>query len=233
MDATYRPFEYVDENGEITGVSVEIGRAVGEQLGRPVVFKNINFDGLIVALKTGAIDLIISSMTATEERRKSIGFSDPYVKTGLAILLAKDSPVMDAEGLKDSGRRVAVRIGTTGESWCMEHLPQARLVRLDSDAACVLEVVNGSVDAWVYDQISVMNYHAQHSTRTRALLQPLREEDWAVGMRRDEGAELREAVNGALRILREEGGFSVLADQYLSSERAIMQQQGLPFVFER
>jgi ABC-type amino acid transport substrate-binding protein len=140
---------------------------------------------------------------------------------------------MDAEGLKDSGRRVAVRIGTTGESWCMEHLPQARLVRLDSDAACVLEVVNGSVDAWVYDQISVMNYHAQHSTRTRALLQPLREEDWAVGMRRDEGAELREAVNGALRILREEGGFSVLADQYLSSERAIMQQQGLPFVFER
>ena len=50
--------------------------------------RNITFDGLIPALKTGTIDLIISSMTATEERARSIDFSDPYVFTGLAILAA-------------------------------------------------------------------------------------------------------------------------------------------------
>lgn len=232
MDATYRPFEFVDDQGEITGVSVEIGRAIGRQLGREVVFKNINFDGLVVALKTGAIDLIISSMTATDERRKSIGFSDPYVRTGLSILAGAGSPVASADDLKGPGRRIAVRIGTTGESWCQEHLPEAKLVRLDSDAACVLEVVNGSVEAWVYDQISVMNYHAQHPTQTRALLKPLREEQWAVGMRRDEKEEMREAVNEALRQLRESGGFTSIADQYLSVERAFMEKQGLPFVFE-
>ncbi len=232
MDATYRPFEFVDDAGRISGVSVDIGREIGRELGREVEFRNIAFDGLITALKTGAIDLIISSMTATDERRRSVAFSDPYVKTGLSVLVAKESPVRAVEDLKQAGRRVAVRIGTTGEAWCGEHLPGAALVRLDSDAACVLEVVNGSVDAWVYDQVSIMNYHAQHPGRTRALLAPLREESWAVGARRDAPPPLLEGVNGALRRLRETGGFEAMAERHLAVERALMREQGLPFVFE-
>ena len=232
MDATYRPFEYQDSRGELTGVSVEIGRAIAAELGREVEFRNINFDGLILALKTGTIDLIISSMTANDERRKSVAFSEPYVKTGLAALVAKGSGVIDESTLRLSGRRVAVRIGTTGESWCVEHLPEAELVRLDTDAACVLEVVNGRVDAWVYDQISVMNYHAQHADQTRALLKPLREEQWAVAMRKDADETLMAGVNRALSKLRETGGFATLAEKFLARERDMMQAQGLPFVFE-
>lgn len=232
MDATYRPFEYVDEKGQITGVSVEIGRAIAKELGREVVFRNINFDGLIMALKTGSIDMIISSMTANEERRKSILFSEPYVKTGLSVLVAKGSPVQAAADLKGAGRKLAVRIGTTGETWCAQHLPEAQLVRLDTDAACVLEVVNGSVDAWVYDQISVMNYHAQHVAQTRALLAPLREEFWAVGMAKTADAALVGGVNVALKKMREQGAFGALADRFLAAERDLMKQQGLPFVFE-
>ena len=232
MDATYRPFEYVDDGGQIAGVSVDIGRAIAKELGREVEFRNINFDGLIVALKTGAIDLIVSSMTATEERRKSIAFSEPYVKTGLAVLVATGSPVVKAEDLKVPGRRVVVRIGTTGESWCQAELPEATLVRVDTDAACVLEVVNGAVDAWVYDQISIMNYHAQHAGTTRALLAPLREEFWAVGLRREAPTELLEGVNAALKKLRASGGFEALAEKHLAKERQMMREQNLPFVFE-
>lgn len=232
MDATYRPFEYVDDGGQIAGVSVDIGRAIAAELGREVEFRNIQFDGLIMALKTGAIDLIVSSMTATEERRRSVAFSDPYVKTGLAVLAATGSPVHSANDLKVPGRRVVVRIGTTGESWCQAQLPEATLVRVDSDAACVLEVVNGAVDAWVYDQISIMNYHAQHAGTTRALLAPLREEFWAVGLRKDAPPALIEGVNGALKKLRMTGGFETLAEKHLAAERQMMREQQLPFVFE-
>ena len=76
-DATYPPFEFVDKQGQISGVSIEMGREIGKALGREVIFKNINFDGLILALKTSSIDLIISSMTANDERRRSIDFSSP------------------------------------------------------------------------------------------------------------------------------------------------------------
>jgi ABC-type amino acid transport substrate-binding protein len=230
-DATYPPFEYVDEQGGIRGVSVAIGEAIAQRLGKPVEFQNINFDGLIPALQTGRIDLIISSLTASEQRRRSIDFSIPYVKTGLAILVAKDSSVRSAEDLKAPGRKLAVRIATTGEQWCREHIPGAKLVALDTDAACVLEVVNGTVDAWVYDQVSVMNYHAKHAGRTRALLAPLREEVWAVGLKKGRD-DLKTLVDEVIGRMKADGSFSRLADQYLASERDMMKAQGLPFVFE-
>ena len=68
MELAYPPFEMRDERGEPAGVSVDLARALGEQLGRAVEIQNLPFDGLIPALKTGRIDLIISSMTATPER---------------------------------------------------------------------------------------------------------------------------------------------------------------------
>jgi len=231
LDATYPPFEFVDESGKITGVSVAIGDEIGKTLGKPVEYRNMYFDGLIPALQTGQIDLIISSLTANEQRRQSIDFSDPYVKTGLSILASKNSPIQSAADLSAAGRKLAVRIATTGEQWCRTELPQAQLVALDTDAACVLEVTNGTVDAWVYDQVSVMNYHAQHPERTRALLAPLREEVWAVGLKKGR-EELKAKVNETLARLRAEKAFAKLADQYLSKEQDLMKAQGLPFVFE-
>jgi polar amino acid transport system substrate-binding protein len=230
-DATYPPFEFVDEKGRISGVSVAIAEEIGKELGKPVEFRNLNFDGLIPALQSGQIDLIISSLTANEQRRKSIDFSDPYVKTGLSILAAKDSTVMSAKDLSTPGRKLAVRLATTGEQWGRKELPEAKLVALDTDAACVLEVINGTVDAWVYDQVSVMNYHAKHPDRTRALLSPLREEVWAVGLKKGLD-DLKSQVNAAISRMKQEGAFAKLADQFLAKERDMMKSQGLPFVFE-
>lgn len=231
MDTTYPPFEFVDDKGHVSGVSVEIGREIGRAMGREVEFRSINFDGLITALKTGSIDLIISSMTANDERRKSIDFSDPYVKTGISVLVSGKSSVQKADDLKTVGRRIVTRLGTTGEMWARKELPQAQIVSLDTDAACVLEVVNGTVDAWIYDQISIMNYHDRHRDTTRALLAPLREEMWAVGLRQNE-PEMKAKINAALAKFRSDGGFAKLADKHLAKERDMMKAQGLPFVFE-
>ena len=231
MDATYPPFEFVDEKGQISGVSVEIGREIGKTAGKEVEFRNINFDGLITALRTGSIDLVISSMTANEERRKSIDFSEPYVKTGLAILAGKDAPVQSVADLQTPGRKVVVRLGTTGESWARQNLPKAEIKALDLDTACVMEVVNGHVDAWVYDQLSIMNYHAKHPEKTRALLAPLREESWAVGLQQGDAAR-KALVNETLARMRKDGSFAKLAGQFMAKEREMMKQQGLPFVFE-
>lgn len=231
LDATYPPFEFVDAQGKVTGVSVAIGDEIGKTLGKPVEYRNMNFDGLIPALQSGQIDVIISSLTANDQRRKSIDFSDPYVKTGLSILVSKDSTVQSAADLKTPGRKLAVRIATTGEQWSRAEYPQAQLVALDTDAACVLEVVNGTVDAWIYDQVSVMNYHAQQPEKTRALLAPLREEVWAVGLKKGND-ELKGKVNETLARMKREGAFGKLANEYLSKERDMMKAQNLPFVFE-
>lgn len=231
MDATYPPFEFVDEKGQIVGVSVEIGREIGKALGRKVEFKNINFDGLQTALLTGALDLVISSMSATPERRKAVDFSEPYVKTGLSVLLSKHSPIMQEADLHAPGRKIVTRLGTTGERWARDHLPKAEIKVLDSDSSCVMEVVNANVDAWIYDQISIMRYHAAHPEKTRTLLTPLREEMWAVALPRGK-AELKGKINAVLTRMRADGSFKRLADRFMAQEQKMMAEQGIPFVFE-
>jgi polar amino acid transport system substrate-binding protein len=230
-DATYPPFEFVDEKGEITGVDIEIGKEIGKALGRKVEFKNINFDGLQTALLTNALDLVISSVSATPERREAVDFSDPYVKTGLSVLVAKDSPVLKSADLQAAERKIVVRLGTTGETWAREHLKNAKIKALDNDTSCVMEVVNGNVDAWIYDQVSIMRHHAEHTEKTRALLTPLREEVWAVALRHGD-AEMKTKINEALARMKADGSFKRLADRFMANEQKMMADQGIPFVFE-
>lgn len=230
-DATYPPFEAVDEKGEFSGISIDMGRELAKSMGREAEFRNISFEGLNAALKSGSIDCVISSMTANDERRQSIDFSDPYVKTRLAILVSSKSPVQSFDDLKAPGRRVVVRLGTTGEQFVLKHLPETKRVSLDSDTACVMEVVNAGVDAWVYDQLSLMRYHERHPDTTRAILKPLQEEGWAIGIRQG-NEELKVQANVFLKKFRAEGGFTRLGEKYLAKEKKMMEAQGIPFVFD-
>ncbi len=75
MELAYPPFEMSDKNGKPTGISVDLAYALGKYLNRKVIIKNTSWDGLIPSLKTGKIDIIISSMTITPKRKKVIDFS--------------------------------------------------------------------------------------------------------------------------------------------------------------
>jgi polar amino acid transport system substrate-binding protein len=230
MELSYPPFEMTDPQGRPAGVSVKLAAALGRHLGREVVIENIAFDGLVTALKTRKIDCVISSMTATPERRKSIAFSEPYLKTGLALLVAAGSPVRAAADLDAPGRVVAVKKGTTGHQYAATTLKRARVLVLDKEAAAVLEVAQGKADAFIYDSLSVFQNHRRHPEKTRALLAPFREEAWAIGLRHGDD-ELRRRVNEFLAAFRADGGFERLGDEFLAEEKAIFKAQGLPFYF--
>ncbi|MFM9195851.1 MAG: transporter substrate-binding domain-containing protein [Planctomycetia bacterium] len=230
MELSYPPFEMTDPQGRPTGVSVRLAEALGRHLGRGVVIENIAFDGLIPALKTGKIDCIISSMTATPERSRSIAFSEPYLKTGLALLVAAASSVQSAADLDQPGRTIAVKKGTTGHQYASTVLKRSRLLVLDKESAAVMEVAQGKADAFIYDSLSVYQNHKRHPDTTRALLRPFREETWAVGLRPGD-TRLRDQINGFLREFRDAGGFEKLGDEFLPEEMAAFRQQGIPFYF--
>jgi len=230
MELSYPPFEMTDKAGRPAGLSVRLAEALADHLGRPLAVENIAFDGLIPALKTGKIDCIISSMTATPERARSIAFSDPYLKTGLALLVGTGSPVESAADLDRPGRVVAVKKGTTGHQFAATAVRQARMLVLDKESAAVLEVAQGRADAFIYDSLSVYRSHIRHRDTTRALLRPFREETWAVGLRRGDDA-LRAAVNEFLAGYREAGGFERLGDEFLGEEKAFFERHSIPFVF--
>lgn len=231
MDLSYPPFETINSSGEPEGVSVDLAQALGSYLGKPVVVENMSFVGLIPALKTGKIDLIISSMSDTPERRKSIAFSDPYVTTvGLCILAGKDAAIASVSDLDAVGRTVAVRQGTTGQLWAQANLPKAQIVTLEKESAAVMEVVQGKADAFIYDQVSVWRYNRQYPDETVALLEPVKPEPWAIGLRLGD-AHLKKQVNEFLQKFRKEGGFARLGDKYLAEQKADFEKRGIPFSF--
>ena len=230
MELSYPPFEMTDQQGRPTGVSVEIAEALGEHLGREIVIENVSFDGLIPALKTRKIDCIISSMTATPERAKSIAFSDPYLKTGLAILAGAAAKVASIEDLDQAGRTIAVKKGTTAHQYAAREIRRGRVIVLDRETAAVMEVVQRKADAFLYDPLSIYQHHQRHPETTRALLKPFRQEAWAVGLRLGDDALLRD-INGFLKKFRESGGFDRLGDTYFSEEKAYFESNGIPFLF--
>lgn len=230
MELAYPPFEMTDAKGKPTGVSVEIAEALGLYLKRPVRIENIGYDGLIPALKTSKVDCIISSMTANEERAKSVDFSDTYLKTGLSLLVAQKSPVKSIEDLNHKERTVAVKKGTTGHQYAIKFLVNAKLLVLDKESAAVLEVSQGKADAFIYDEMSVYHNHARNLNTTRAILTPFREESWAVAIRKG-NSELLNQVNAFLKDFRSKGGFEKLGDKYLREEKQAFKKMNVPFLF--
>ena len=105
MELAYPPFETRDEAGEPAGVSVDLIKAFGEYAGRQVRIENTAWDGLIPALQTGKADIVISSVTITEERKELIDFSDPYADALLAILANADSGITSIDDLNQAGKR--------------------------------------------------------------------------------------------------------------------------------
>lgn len=232
MELAYPPFEMRNSANEPDGISVRMAEALAESLGRPLRIEDVQWDGLIPALISGKIDLIISSMTRTEERAKSIDFSDGYVTNGLCMLVSKDSEIENIEDVKRRGVKVATKLATTGDVYAKANLvgEGAELVTLDDAAMCALEVVQGKADVFIYDQISIYKHWQNHRETTRAILAPFREETWAVGLRKGD-MELLESVNSFLKQFREDEEFDELADRYLGEEKAAFEEAGVPFIF--
>ena len=232
MELASPPFDATDEHNQPAGIDVELARALADAMGKELVVRNTAFDGLIPALQTGKIDLILSSMTITAQRAESIDFSDPYLHVGICLLVNARSGVERPDDLDQPGRKVAVKTGTTGFFYAQEHLPKASLLAISEPGACVLEVVQGKADAFIYDQFSIFQYQRQNPQTTRAVLEPLRREDWGIGIKKG-NADLVRQVNTFLADFRAKKGLDTIAAKYLAADGEDFRRMGNPFSFEK
>lgn len=232
MSLDFPPFETTDANGKPTGVGVDMAYDLGKALGREVRIENIARSGLIPALQTKKIDMIISSMTITEERLKSIDFSQPYAKGWMCLLINKNSPVEKVEDLNVKGRKIAVHNGSIAYNYAQKNLPNAEMLVFEDVKTCILEVIQGKADALIYDQITVYDTWKSNEATTKANLSPIDSKmNWGVGIRKEDAA-LTEKVNSFIDDYKKNGGFDKLADKYLSEKKKTFEELGIPFFFD-
>ncbi len=232
MELAYPPFEMSDKDGKPSGISVDLAYALGVYLDREVIIENIAWDGLIPSLKTGKIDIIISSMTITDERKKTIDFSDPYAKSSLAILTNLNSNIFDIHDLNKKGKAVAVKKGSTGHIYAKDHLKNAEILVFDKESSCVLEVVQGKADGFLYDQLTIYKNWSNHLKTTKPLLSSFQNdfEHWGIALRQNE-PELKSKINAFIQKSKEDETFDKLSYKYLKEARVTFDTLGIPFFF--
>ncbi|TDT45650.1 ABC transporter substrate-binding protein [Fonticella tunisiensis] len=164
--ADYPPYEFHKEiNGkdEIVGFDIEIAKEIAKDLGVELEIKDMKFDGLLAALQAGKIDLVIAGMTPTEERKKSVDFSNIYYKAEQAVIVrAEDKDkYKTTDDLK--GKKIGVQKGTTQEQIAKDEIQNAQLKSLGKVTDLVLELQNKKVDALVVEHPVATSYVSKNA----------------------------------------------------------------------
>lgn len=230
MELAYPPFETTDTKGNPTGFSVDLAKALGDYLHRPVTIENMSYGGLIPSLLTKKIDIIISSMSITPEREKAISFSQPYANSYLTLLVNNKSNIKAPKDLNEKGRKIAVKNGTTAHLVAQKYFPKAEILVFPKETAAVLEVSQHRVDAFIYDPLSIYNNWKHYKDTTTPIFTKFQTENeyWGIGYRKDD-PELGKKINDFLEQYKKDGGFQKLTDKYLKEEKELFQKQGLQF----
>lgn len=149
-EATYPPFEFQTAQGELVGFDIDLIKAIAAAAGFQVKFQQMPFAGMIPALQAQTVDAAVAAMTITAERAKTISFSRPYFKSGLAIATRTENQnITNLDSLKN--KNIAVQIGTTGAKQASS-IPGAKIRSFDDAPTALQELINGNVDAVVHDQ---------------------------------------------------------------------------------
>ena len=232
MELAYPPFETKDDAGNPSGVSVDFMKDFGAAYGYDVVIENTAFDGLIPMVQTGKADCLMSSITITDARKESVDFSDPYAMAQLAILANAQSGIGSIDDLNQAGRKVAVKTGSTGDVFATKNLPNAEVVRLADESACVTEVVQGKADGFLYDQLTIYRNNQKNPDTTEAVFIPFQDpESWGIAVAKGND-ELLGQLNEFIAQSKASGEFDRLTEKYLASEKAAFDELGFKWFFD-
>ncbi len=232
MELAYPPFEMRDEAGDAAGISADLMKAFGEYAGYDIQIENTAWDGLIPSLQTGAADIVISSMTITEERQNLIDFSDPYANALLAVLAGADSGISSVEDLNQAGKVLAVKSGSTGHMYAEKNLPEAELLVLPDESACVTEVAQGRADGFIYDQLTIYRNWQNNLDTTTAIFIPFQDvEKWGIAVQKG-NQKLLDELNAFLVDFQANGGYEELTEKYLAEEKKAFDELGFQWFFD-
>ena len=211
-EATYPPFESVDENSkQLVGFDIDLFKAIAAKENLQVEFVNTPFDSVLAGISTCQFDAAISAMTITDERKKTMAFSDPYVNAGQLITVSVNNT--DIKGVADlKGKKIAVQLGTTGEIEAKK-IEGATVKPFDTADLAFLELVNGQVDATVVDSPTSMIYVNKYKDKIKAAGAPFTNEQYGIAVCK-KNASLLKSINAGLAAVKADGTVEKLYTQY-------------------
>lgn len=210
-NAEFPPFEYLDK-GEVTGFDIELVNELGKVMDADVKVLDMSFDGLLPALQMKKVDLVIAGMTATEERKKTVSFTQPYYTASQVIIVKEgNNSIKSFDDLK--GKKVAVMLGFTGDTIVSE-IEGVSIERFNAAYAGIMALQADKVEAVVLDSEPAKNYVKQNPGLILAKADA-EQEEYAIALRKNDKA-LLEKVEKALAEIKANGTYDALIKKYFN-----------------
>jgi polar amino acid transport system substrate-binding protein len=241
-NAAFPPYEYV-EGDKFVGIDVEIATAIAEKLGMELQIEDVEFGSIIGGVVEGKYDMGMAGMTVTEERKKSVNFSETYA-TGIQVIIVKDGSSIatlddifefnadgDPVALKNPDIKVGVQQDTTGDiysssdvtGWGLCDVKEDgtvttdRVVRYKTGAEAVEALKTGKVDMVIIDNEPAKSFVA--ANKGIHILEGDNEyavEDYAICVAK-ENTELLDKINKALKELKDDGTIEKIVNKYIKA----------------
>jgi polar amino acid transport system substrate-binding protein len=203
-DATWPPMEMVDATKQIVGFDIDYLKAVAKEAGFSVSFKNTAWDGIFAGLAAGRYDVVASSVTITDERKKQYDFSDPYINVGQILAVPKTEKGKVLADLK--GKKVGAQIGTTG-SFEVKKVAGVELKTYDEIGLAFEDMASGRIGGVVCDEPTAAHYALQrkeYKEKFKIVGEPFTQESYGFVVQKGK-KDLVDLLNKGIKAVKAKG----------------------------
>jgi len=210
VENAYPPFNFIDKKtNKGAGWDYDAWTEICKRLNCKPVFIEAAWEGIFEAAAAGKYDVVADGVTITDERKKTVAFSDSYMHYGQVLLVrADEATIKDLDSLKKATSMVGTQLGTTNEEKAIQLVGEKRVKSFDTFDAATIALLAKSVDAVVIDEPAAMGFIAANKGKLKIVGERLTSED--LGFVFQKGSPLIEPVNQALAAMKKDGTLDAL-----------------------
>jgi polar amino acid transport system substrate-binding protein len=212
-DTTSPPMESIDPTtGQVVGFDVDVVNAVCAKINCQAEFITTGWDGIFAALDQGNFDLVASGVSITEERKKAMDFSDPYIVNSQAVLMRVEDQGITLDRFKDAGRKLSAQANTTDAQVAESVVGKENVAAYDTFSAAIIALKNKDVDGVVINGANAAAYEREFAGELVVAIKDLESDPLGLVFRK--GDENVAAFNEGLKMIKDDGTLDQLINKY-------------------
>jgi len=219
LDEGFPPMGFADENGELVGFDIDVAKEVCSRLGIELVLQPINWDAKEQELNTGNIDCIWNGFTITEERKKNILFTEPYMNNRQVIVVKEDATYNTLEDLK--GKKLGLQSQSSAQDALDAHedfkSSLGEVVLFDTNTVAIMDLEKGGIDALLVDEIVIRYYMQTKNAKFKILDKELSHEEYGIGFRKND-KQLMQKIQDTLKEMAKDGALAEISKKWFDED---------------
>lgn len=217
---TYAPYNYMGKDNEYTGFDVDIAKEVAKRLDVKAKFVAQDFSGLIPGLQKGKFDILVSQVTITDERKKQVNFTEPYITNEVKVIVKEDnSSIKKAKDFK--GKTIGVGLGTNDETYLrtelMEEVGTFKINTYDDVITTLKDLDAGRIDATINNVYALQPVIQENGYKIKAVGDALKSDKAAIAVAKGED-ELTAEIDEALNAMEKDGTYTEIFEKWFNDK---------------